>query len=168
MKRKTPSYSWKDYEKKITCPSTSLPSPASKPNAKTTCLKTLANSITEYLATIIDLYRGKRSNHTVTNKKKKEGIHLKNPAKQLELYKQNPATGGNGGGMGVRQKEKQDTGLFNCASHTNTPHPCFPLSPVISCSEHWAHFLSPLPSKLPLKKFSRFVTGTFANFSSWS
>lgn len=30
----------------------------------------------------------------------KEGIHLNNLAKQLELYKQNPATGGNGGGMG--------------------------------------------------------------------
>ncbi|TEA25258.1 hypothetical protein DBR06_SOUSAS1010156, partial [Sousa chinensis] len=35
------------------------------------------------------------------NKRNKEGIHLKNLAKQLELYKQNPATGGNGGGMGA-------------------------------------------------------------------
>lgn len=54
--------------------------------------------------------------------------------------------------MGVREKEKQETGLFNCVSQTATPHPRFPFSPGISCSEHWAHFLSlPQPSKLPLK-----------------
>lgn len=71
--------------------------------------KTLANSITESLTTIIDLYtEAKCPIKTVTNKRKKEGIHLKNLAKQLELYKQNPATGGNGGGMGVREREARD------------------------------------------------------------
>ena len=135
---------WWGEKKKITCPGNFPPIPHSQTKCKIYFLKTSTNSITEYLTIITDLY--KQVKHPIknsNNKRNKEGIHLKNLAKQLELYKQNPATGGNGGGMGVRERQKQETGLFNCVSHTTTPHPRVPLSPGISCSEHWAHFLSP-------------------------
>lgn len=74
------------------------------PQFQTICknyfLKTSANSVTEYLIFIIDLYKEVKQSVKNSNKRKKEEIHLKNLAKQLELYKQNPARGGNGGGRG--------------------------------------------------------------------
>lgn len=56
---------------------------------------------------IPDLYKEVKQSKTATSKRKKKGIHLKNLAKQLELYKQNPATGGNGGGMGRRERNRR-------------------------------------------------------------
>lgn len=86
---------------KITCPGNFPPIPHFQIKRKNYFLKTSANSLTEYLTIIIDLCNeAKRPIKNSNNKRKKEGIHLKNLAKQLELYKQNPATGGNGGGMG--------------------------------------------------------------------
>lgn len=49
---------------------------------------------------------------------------MKNLDKQLELYKQNPATGEMVGGWGQSRKKKQETGLVNSLSHTTAPpHP---------------------------------------------
>lgn len=117
---------------------TSLPSPTFKPNEKNYFLKTSANSLSECSTIIIDLY--KQVKHPIknsNNKRKKEGIHLKNLAKQLELYKQNPATGGNGGGMGVKEKHKQDTGLFKLRFTHHSLAPSSPSPQGFSLSEPW-------------------------------
>ena len=131
---------------------TSLPSPTSKPNEKNYFFKTSANCLSDCSTIIIDLY--KRVKHPIknsNNKRKKEGIHLKNLAKQLELYKQNPATGGNGGGMGVKEKQKQETGLFKLRfTHYHSPAPGSPSSEGFSLLEPWAplsHHSLNYPSK---------------------
>lgn len=56
--------------------------------------------------------------------------------------------------MGVREKEKQETGLFNCFSHTTTPYPFPPLPSGWLFRTLGSFPLSPHPLNYSLKNFS--------------